>query len=174
MISQKSFKIYCLQNSGAVDNICKDFFEIGIVFKDYEILSKYGIDSEEISSYRIVYKLLQEMKKEIVIEYESFWGTEMDVLDNVFLIKSMDKYTIVRSINGDKTAKRKLREWEKILNLKTDAFFRVHKSFIINMKYIEKIYCNGIILKTGIKIPLSRRRSKEFFQAYDVFKKYDK
>lgn len=55
--------------------------------------------------------------------------------------------------------------YDRIENLETkldDRFFRCHRSFLINMKYL-KGYKNGrAYMNDGIEIPVSRLRSKEF------------
>ncbi len=55
--------------------------------------------------------------------------------------------------------------YDRIENLETkldDRFFRCHRSFLINMKYL-KGYKNGrAYMNGGIEIPVSRLRSKEF------------
>ena len=55
--------------------------------------------------------------------------------------------------------------YERIENLETkldSSFFRCHRSFLINLKYL-KSYKNGIAyMENGMEIPVSRLRSKEF------------
>ena len=55
--------------------------------------------------------------------------------------------------------------YERIENLETkldSRFFRCHRSFLINLKYL-KSYKNGIAyMESGKEIPVSRLRSKEF------------
>lgn len=55
--------------------------------------------------------------------------------------------------------------YDRIENLETkldDRFFRCHRNFLINMKYL-KGYKNGrAYMNGGIEIPVSRLRSKEF------------
>lgn len=43
------------------------------------------------------------------------------------------------------------------------TFFRIHKSHIINIRFIEKYYSDGtLIMKNGDRVPVSRRRREEF------------
>lgn len=55
--------------------------------------------------------------------------------------------------------------YDRIENLETkldNRFFRCHRSFLINLKYL-KSYKNGIAyMESGKEIPVSRLRSKEF------------
>lgn len=54
-------------------------------------------------------------------------------------------------------------------NLCSFGFIRVHKSFLVNMKYIEQLQSTKILLKNGRSIPLSKNRYK---YAYDEFTKF--
>ena len=47
-------------------------------------------------------------------------------------------------------------------------FFRVHRKYIVNMAHIQS-YKNGQIQMKDVKLPVSRRRKKEFEQAYMEF-----
>lgn len=49
------------------------------------------------------------------------------------------------------------------------GFLRCHKSYMVNMNYIKYLSAEGVILKTGKKIPVSRSKyqeSKEAFMRY--------
>lgn len=41
------------------------------------------------------------------------------------------------------------------------GFIRVHKSFLVNYRFIDSIYRNEVVLNNEIKIPLSKKRAKE-------------
>lgn len=38
-------------------------------------------------------------------------------------------------------------------------FIQVHKSFIINLKYIRKLAKNNVIMESGKNIPVSQKRA---------------
>ena len=59
-----------------------------------------------------------------------------------------------------------LRELESQLDNR--LFFRVHRKYIVNMAHIRS-YKNGQIQMNDVKPPVSRRRKKEFEQAYMEF-----
>ncbi|WP_353654920.1 LytTR family DNA-binding domain-containing protein [Clostridium sp. CCUG 7971] len=46
-------------------------------------------------------------------------------------------------------------------DLKQDKFVRCHKSFLVNLSYVENIKSNTIVLECGEEIPVSRYRHKE-------------
>lgn len=53
----------------------------------------------------------------------------------------------------DYTVKRTLRELEKELD---DAFIRTGRSFVVNLRYIQRITRTDVVLKDGARVPLSR------------------
>ena len=53
--------------------------------------------------------------------------------------------------------------------LKHEDFYRVHRSYLINMRYVAFIDKSAVQMVNGAQIPLSRLRRKQFktaFQAY--------
>ena len=48
--------------------------------------------------------------------------------------------------------------------LKGKGFFRCHKSFLINLKYVNSYNRQEVILDTGEKIPIAKRRYEAFCQ----------
>jgi two-component system LytT family response regulator len=84
---------------------------------------------------------------------------------DILYIEAMENYISI--ITGDSAYLlfQKISEIEKKLNPK--QFFRVHRSYIVNLAYIRKIETwmatkYNIILKNGKEIPLSRYRVKAF------------
>lgn len=55
-------------------------------------------------------------------------------------------------------------------NLTEYGFFRSHKSFLVNMAYIQRFLPGEVELKGNITIPVSRYRRKDFLEAYASFK----
>ncbi len=51
----------------------------------------------------------------------------------------------------------------------TTAFFRCHRCFIVNMKYVVSYSANAITLINGREILMSRRRYPVFVKAYMEF-----
>ncbi|RKI39645.1 DNA-binding response regulator [bacterium D16-51] len=80
------------------------------------------------------------------------------------------KYTICYSLDGNSFSTRKpLYEFEK--ELADLGFCMVHRSYIINLKYVQKIKKHDIILSTGQTFPVSRRYYQhvtESFHSYTI------
>ena len=41
------------------------------------------------------------------------------------------------------------------------GFLRVHKSYLVNMRYIEKLNYNGVLLVNKEELPISQKRYSE-------------
>ncbi|MFG4002632.1 DNA-binding response regulator [Flavobacterium aquidurense] len=86
-------------------------------------------------------------------------------LDEIYLIESLENYT--RLFFQDKKAlqRRSLRQWEEMLDEK--IFFRINRTEIINIKYIQAINTTDsgrleVKLKTGELLEVSNRQSVKF------------
>jgi DNA-binding LytR/AlgR family response regulator len=49
------------------------------------------------------------------------------------------------------------------------CFARIYQSYMINLSYLDKIEGNYAIIKTGVKLPISRTYRKSFFDALDDY-----
>jgi len=93
--------------------------------------------------------------------------TDIIELEEIIYIEASNSYSIFY-LNSDKriTSSKSIKEYEQMLS--TKGFFRVHKSFIVNVNYvlsIEKAISDVVILKNKQQIPLATRR-KEAFLSY--------
>lgn len=52
------------------------------------------------------------------------------------------------------------------LRISSEDFFRIHKSFIVNFGFVEKLDCGFACLCGDIKLPISRTRAKEVGEAF--------
>ncbi|WMT81055.1 LytR/AlgR family response regulator transcription factor [Terrisporobacter mayombei] len=66
---------------------------------------------------------------------------------------------LIHTINKDFYVRYSLEITEMDLNL--DKFVRCHKSFLVNLTYVENIKSNTAILESREEIPVSRYRYKE-------------
>lgn len=98
-------------------------------------------------------------------------GYESYDLNQISYLKGSDNYSIFY-IQGksEKVVARTLKEYEEMLSDK--GFMRVHKSFLINLEYLQSISKRDILeleLTDGTRIPVSRRKASEVL---DWFKTY--
>jgi len=89
-------------------------------------------------------------------------GTKYIEIKNILSMKSAGNYTVIMLLDSTQVvASKLLKEFEGLLD--ATMFFRVHRSYIVNVQYISQINSNDntVVLQNGIDIPISRRRKKE-------------
>jgi len=75
---------------------------------------------------------------------------------------------------GDYDGKRDLAVYDKLDNIENElskySFLRVHKSYLVNMKYIKKISGYFVYLYTGDKLPASKSLYKQVQKKFSLYK----
>lgn len=100
------------------------------------------------------------------ITIPSLNGFEFVEFDELLFLQSESNYTSLALKNGRKiTATRILGDFEELLS--PYGFFRVHKSFIVNLSHVQR-YIRGeggiVVMQDGTEIDVSRRRKEEFLE----------
>ncbi|MCC7030321.1 MAG: response regulator transcription factor [Chitinophagaceae bacterium] len=140
--------------------------------KDYliEAVEKLKAKNHKIES-RQIDNLYQIHKTKIIdkIAISTSEGLQFISLQNIIRIEANGSYCNFYLIDGKKILlSKKLGDVEDILNMHED-FFRVHKSNIINLKYVEK-YIKGeggeIQMIDKTIIGLSRSKKAEFLELF--------
>jgi DNA-binding LytR/AlgR family response regulator len=75
-------------------------------------------------------------------------------INDIIYIESLAHFSEVATVNGAFKVKTPISELEQQLN---DSFVRCHRSYIVGLKYVDKITKTDVILDDGGVIPLSRR-----------------
>ncbi|CUQ32079.1 LytR/AlgR family response regulator transcription factor [Clostridium baratii] len=75
-------------------------------------------------------------------------------MNNIIFIESFGHYLIVHSTNGEYKVRGKISNIIDEIN--NPIMIRVHKSYIVNTKFVEEILSNRLILKSNIDIPIGR------------------
>ena len=86
-------------------------------------------------------------------------------IDQIIVMGVLDGETTIHTNDRSYTAKEPLSTYEK--RLTSDDFIRVHRSYIINQKYIKEIepwfnHTYQVTMTNDLKIPVSRSYIKEF------------
>lgn len=93
-------------------------------------------------------------------------GYKIIDIDNIVLFEGNNNYTNVHLTDGKTILSTKtLKEYESIVDGR--LFFRVHKSYIINLSHLtEFINQDGayVVMSNKVKIPVSRAKTAELFQ----------
>jgi two-component system LytT family response regulator len=91
--------------------------------------------------------------------------------EDILYLEANDSYTTIHLKDGKRSVSSKhIRVFENNLDPKT--FFRVHKSFIINLAHLRgfnRTEGNMAVLDSGALIPVSRRRLPDFLGLINTF-----
>jgi two-component system, LytTR family, response regulator len=101
-------------------------------------------------------------------------GFTVSKLDDIIYVEAERAYTIFYFVNGKKvTVSRPLQDYEELL--KNTSFFRVHKSFLVNLVHVSE-YKKGdggfVVMSNGAQLEVSRRRKDVFLEKVKYLFKY--
>lgn len=91
----------------------------------------------------------------------------MKLADLVY-IESLNRTTVVRTKLYSFESNYTMGEWEETLN--NGDFYRLHKSYIVNMEYVEEVN-NCAILENGEKVEISIRQLAKFKKACKEYRR---
>lgn len=91
--------------------------------------------------------------------------------DEILYLEANDSYTTIHLVDGKRSVSSKhIRVFE--LNLDPKKFFRVHKSYIVNLAHLKEFNRsegNMAVLDNGALVPVSRRRLPDFLALINTF-----
>lgn len=98
-------------------------------------------------------------------------GIELLRHGDILYLEASDSYTVVYAKNGKRTVSSKhIKVFEE--NLPPSRFFRVHKSYIINLEHLislSRSEGNMAVLDSGAMVPVSRRKLPELMALLNTF-----
>ena len=98
-------------------------------------------------------------------------GYRLIDVDDIIHIEADSNYSIFHLKNKEKiTVSKVLKDYEEILP--DERFFRIHKSSIVNLKYVKEYHNkNGLVLslEDGASLVVSRRRASDFFDKIKTY-----
>ncbi|MFR9069150.1 LytR/AlgR family response regulator transcription factor [Paraclostridium tenue] len=144
-------------------------------------LIDYVQDGYEVKAYRYLLKPieLEELKKHVLTCIKEIKNKNNYILiknkSNTYKIQSNEikyievqkKNMLIHTINKTFDVRYSLEKIEK--DLKLDKFVRCHKSFLVNLSYVENIKLNTAILESGEEVPVSRYRYKDVKEKFLKF-----
>ena len=143
----------------------------------------YVYEGYEVNAYRYLLKpidaaVLRKTLSDFVLHFErekflDFVSGKRMVrlkLNEIMYIESSEKQSIVRHVDGSYETSVPISELQARIG--SYAFFRTHRRFIVNMKYIMEVDKNIIRLTNDEKIEISRRNLSAFNKCYMNYLKY--
>lgn len=145
--------------------------------------NEYVYKSFEVGTFRYLLKPIDEFElraavtgfvktsgKTVFINVPTREKTHRVNLNEIIYIESDAKHTIVRHIDWSCESVKSISEYQAEIN--DPRFFRTHRRYLVNMKYIVEIDRNIATLINGEKIEISRRNLPNFSKCYMNFLKY--
>lgn len=115
-------------------------------------------------------KIMTRYSNHYMIKIMENGGEQLLLSDKVLYVKAEHIYADIHTIDGNIYSSRtSLNEWER--ELIDHGFYRIHKSYLINMGNIKIIRARDVEMQNGVKIKISRNCLKEFHEVYRVFRK---
>ena len=106
-------------------------------------------------------------RKEAILVAIAAGEVEKVYVSDICLLESSDHETILRLRDGRRIAcKETIRQLEQELEEKSDAFFRLHRSYMINLGYVERMTKRDVEMEDGTLVPVARGKREELNQTY--------
>ncbi|HBI63211.1 MAG TPA: hypothetical protein DDY31_18725 [Lachnospiraceae bacterium] len=159
LTKKTSYKIIML--TGHVERF-KEAFEI----QAFRFVTKPIVEQEIYQALDAVY-ICQIEKKQILL-YRDGIAYHVNQKEIVFIMADCSS-SVIYTQNSEYRSELSLKQWEKELDSK--IFFRCHKTYIVNLGYIDTIGDIQLKLLTGDKADISRRKRTKLkiaFMEYDT------
>jgi DNA-binding LytR/AlgR family response regulator len=141
-------------------------------------LSEYINEGYEVSAIHYLLKPVKEEKlyecldkacKKIIIEEKTILiscnGENIRINQSeITFIEAFAHSVVINTYSGSYEIKKSIAELEK--ELEKAMFARSHRSYIVGLKYIEKISKTDVFLESGKQIPVSRRLYNDLNKAF--------
>lgn len=146
---------------------------LNICFVLLTAYAEYAIRGYETGAYRyllkpapkeevrqIIWDILEKekSKKQLILQK----ADEEQVVDiqSVRYMKAEDKYIIINTTEGEFLERFSLQYYEEELH--DFGFFRIHRKYLINMRYHKGFAGDFVVLDNGEKLPISRRKQASY------------
>lgn len=141
---------------------------------------EFALTGYEVAAFRYLVKPVQpeklteaisavraELSDHITLHVEDGPVEALLRVKDIYYIEAQDKRVRVVLKATAFSDRRGIDEIERALA--GEDFFRVHRSYLINFRYVARLDKNEILLVSGEQIPLSRLRKKAFKDAFQTY-----
>lgn len=143
-----------------------DYVQEGYEVRAYRYLLK-PIELEELKKHVLTCIKEIEINKNNYIVIKNRSNTYKINSNEIVYIEVQKKEMLIHTINKSFNVCYSLEKIEKDLN--QDKFIRCHKSFLVNLNYVENIKPNIAALENGEEVPVSRYRYKDVKEKFLKF-----
>lgn len=168
--------IQCAKDIRVYDNLVK------IVFLTSS--TEYAVESYSVKAYDYLLKPIQKDRLFSVLRQIE---KETDTMEkNIFILKSkigitkislsnleycevLNRKIVLRLANGEECeCNLRMNELEEKLKM-YGMFLKPHRSYLVNMDYIQSLTTQSIVMESGIEIPVPREKYTQIKQAYMTY-----
>lgn len=89
------------------------------------------------------------------------------LVDDVIYVERGNRQVTLVTTQGNYTTRETFDEWCEILQ--NSFFYRVHKSFIVNLHYVTSYKYSEIFIQNNIRIPIASRRQTDFHKFWFAY-----
>ncbi|MCM1506046.1 MAG: LytTR family DNA-binding domain-containing protein [Ruminococcus flavefaciens] len=142
--------------------------------------AEYAIKGYGFNVLRYLMKPVSENEIREILEYvlekqnsqKFIWltnrdGTHKIKVSNLLLIEAHNQNLIFNTISESIEVRGNINKYEE--ELKTDGFFRSHRSYIIALDKVTKISENEVMVANKFRVPIARARKQKFHSAFFSF-----
>lgn len=99
---------------------------------------------------------------ETYIDFFTYTNNELKkiLIDDVIYVERGNRQVTLITTHGNYTTRETFEEWCEILQ--NTFFYKVHKSFIVNLHYITSYKYTELWIQNNIRIPIASRRQADF------------
>ena len=89
------------------------------------------------------------------------------LIDDVIYVERGNRQVTLVTSKGNYTTRETFDEWCEILQ--NSFFYKVHKSFIINLHYVTSYKYSEVFIQNNIRIPIASRRQSDFHKFWFAY-----
>ena len=148
------------------------------------VYSEYAVEAIRLDTFRYLIKPVpEEQLREALDSFVRLYQSTRKIIvptanetyyldaDDVIYLESDGRNTTVRTVTGQYRSNKRISDYYAEIN--NSHFFRTHRSYILNMKYVSSIEKKTVVLRNGEKVICSAQNYEEFLKNYMSYLKYD-
>lgn len=140
----------------------------GVVYETFEVGTFRFLDKpiKEDKLFKAMDDFVDSIQNDNSICIKAYGETRYIKESQITYIEGAGKYCTIHLINSNDPVDcmETLSSVEEMVE--SDSFFRCHKSFVVNLKYIDSFTHSDIVMQDGEMIAISRNKYKPFSEAY--------
>ncbi|MBQ4523726.1 MAG: response regulator transcription factor [Lachnospiraceae bacterium] len=136
-------------------------YKEGFVARAFRFMTK-PIQKAEL--FDNLYACMEELQLTQTVSLPKYGTLHPVMVKDIFYLSALSGGSELWTRSHTFVSEKSLLQWEE--QLPKTTFFRCHKKYLINLLHVKSFENHVLTLITGEKIPISRRRWKEFQIAY--------